>query len=326
MGARIEGIGAYTPSRRVSNDELAEFLDTSDEWIRSHTGIGYRHIARDDEAASDLGAQAAKVALDRSGTDPESIDMVLVATASSDYVGFPSTACIVQDMIGAKNAAAMDISVGCTGFVYGLETAKGFIASGAARRVLLIGSEVLTRIVDWTDRSTCVLFGDGAGAAVISPSSNGRGILDSVLKADGSGASYLAREVGGTRSPFKPGHTAERDLLIKMEGQPVYNFAVPAIIEVIRQILDRNGLTIDDITYIVPHQANQRIIEAAAKRSRIPYEKFYLNIEEYANTSAATIPIALNELYEHDKVSSGDLLITVGFGAGLTFGGNLLKW
>ena len=326
MGARIEGIGAYTPSRRVSNDELAEFLDTSDEWIRSHTGIGYRHIARDDEAASDLGAQAAKVALDRSGTDPESIDMVLVATASSDYVGFPSTACIVQDMIGAKNAAAMDISVGCTGFVYGLETAKGFIASGAARRVLLIGSEVLTRIVDWTDRSTCVLFGDGAGAAVISPSSNGRGILDSVLKADGSGASYLAREVGGTRSPFKPGHTAERDLLIKMEGQPVYNFAVPAIIEVIRQILDRNGLTIDDITYIVPHQANQRIIEAAAKRSRIPYEKFYLNIEEYANTSAATIPIALNELYEHDKLSSGDLLITVGFGAGLTFGGNLLKW
>ncbi len=326
MGARIEGIGAYTPSRRVSNDELAEFLDTSDEWIRSHTGIGYRHIARDDEATSDLGAQAAKIALDRSGTDPESIDMVLVATASSDYVGFPSTACIVQHMIGAKNAAAMDISVGCTGFVYGLETAKGFIASGAARHVLLIGSEVLTRIVDWTDRSTCVLFGDGAGAAVISPSSNGRGILDSVLKADGSGASYLARKVGGTRTPFKPGHTAERDLLIKMEGQPVYNFAIPAIIDVIRQILDRNGLTIDDITYIVPHQANQRIIEAAAKRSRIPYEKFYLNIEEYANTSAATIPIALNELYEHDKLSSGDLLITVGFGAGLTFGGNLLQW
>ena len=326
MGARIEGIGAYTPARRMSNEELAEFLDTSDEWIRSHTGIGYRHVAADDEAASDLGAQAAKVALDRSGADPESIDMVLVATASSDYVGFPSTACIVQDMIGAKNAAAMDIGVGCTGFVYGLETAKGFIASGAAERVLLIGSEVLTRIVDWTDRSTCVLFGDGAGAAVISPSSNGRGILDSVLKADGSGASYLAREVGGTRTPFKLGHSAERDLLIKMEGQPVYNFAVPAIIEVIEQILDRNRLTIDDITYVVPHQANRRIIEAAAKRARIPAEKFYINIEEYANTSAATIPIALNELHEHDKIARGDLLITVGFGSGLTFGGNLLKW
>ena len=326
MGARIEGIGAYVPSRRMSNDELAEFLDTSDEWIRSHTGIGYRHIASDDEAASDLAVAAAKVAMERSGSAPETIDMVLVATASSDYVGFPSTACIVQYMIGAKNAAAMDISVGCTGFVYGLETAKGFIASGAAKRVLLIGSEVLTRIVDWTDRSTCVLFGDGAGAAVITPSSNGRGILDSVLKADGSGASYLAREAGGTRSPFKPGHTAARDLLIKMEGQPVYNFAVPAIIEVIDQILKRNRLTIDDINYIVPHQANQRIIEAAAKRARIPYEKFYLNIEEYANTSAATIPIALNELYEHGKLASGDLLITVGFGAGLTFGGNLLKW
>lgn len=326
MGARIEGIGAYTPARRMSNEELAEFLDTSDEWIRSHTGIGYRHVAADDEAASDLGAQAAKVALDRSGADPESIDMVLVATASSDYVGFPSTACIVQDMIGAKNAAAMDIGVGCTGFVYGLETAKGFIASGAAERVLLIGSEVLTRIVDWTDRSTCVLFGDGAGAAVISPSSNGRGILDSVLKADGSGASYLAREVGGTRTPFKLGRSAERDLLIKMEGQPVYNFAVPAIIEVIEQILDRNRLTIDDITYVVPHQANRRIIEAAAKRARIPAEKFYINIEEYANTSAATIPIALNELHEQDKIARGDLLITVGFGSGLTFGGNLLKW
>ena len=326
MGARIEGIGAYTPARRMSNEELAEFLDTSDEWIRSHTGIGYRHVADDDEAASDLGAQAAKVAMDRSGADPESIDMVLVATASSDYVGFPSTACIVQDMIGAKNAAAMDIGVGCTGFVYGLETAKGFIASGAAERVLLIGSEVLTRIVDWTDRSTCVLFGDGAGAAVISPSSNGRGILDSVLKADGSGASYLAREVGGTRTPFKLGRSTERDLLIKMEGQPVYNFAVPAIIEVIQQILDRNRLTIDDITYVVPHQANRRIIEAAAKRASIPAEKFYINIEEYANTSAATIPIALNELHEHDKIARGDLLITVGFGSGLTFGGNLLKW
>lgn len=326
MGASIEGIGAYIPSRRMSNNEFADFLDTSDEWIRSHTGIRFRHIAAADEATSDLAAKAAEVALERAGASADSIDMVIVATASSDYIGFPPTAGIVQDKIGAKNAAAMDISVGCTGFVYGLETAKGFIASKMAKRVLLIGSEVLTRIVDWTDRSSCVLFGDGAGAAVIGPSSNGNGIIDSVLKADGSGASYLAREAGGTRTPYKPGHTTAQDMLIKMDGQSVYNFAVPAIIDVIRQIIKRNQLTIDDITYIVPHQANQRIIESAAKRARIPYEKFYLNIEEYANTSAASIPIALNDLYEHGKVSPGDLLITVGFGAGLTFGGNLLKW
>ena len=326
MGARIEGIGAYTPLRRMPNDELAEFLDTSDEWIRSHTGIGHRHIAGDDEATSDLAAEAARVALERAGTSAAAIDMVLVATASPDHVGFPSTACIVQDMIGAENAAAMDIGVGCTGFVYGLETAKGFISSGAAKRVLLIGSEVMTRTVDWGDRDTCVLFGDGAGAAVITTSSNGRGILDSVLKADGSGSGYVIREAGGTRAPFKAGHTAERDLLIKMEGQAVYNFAVMAIVKVVDEIVERNRLTIDDITYIVPHQGNQRIIKAAAKRAHIPYEKFYVNIDEYGNTVAATIPIALNELYEHGKISPGDLLITVGFGAGLTFGGNLLKW
>ena len=326
MGARIEGIGAYTPPRRMSNHEFAEFLDTSDEWIRSHTGIGYRHVASEDEATSDLAVKASQVAIERAGVTPASIEMILVATASGDYVGFPSTACIVQDMLGAKNAAAMDIGAGCTGFVYGLETAKGFISSGAAKNVLLIGSEVLTRIVDWTDRSTCVLFGDGAGAALITSSANTTGVMDSVLKSDGSGASYLAREVGGSRIPFKAGKNKERDLLIKMEGQAVYNFAVPAIIDVINQLLNRNHLTLDDITYIVPHQANQRIIEAAAKRGKIPYEKFFLNIEEYANTSAATIPLALNDMYEQNKVKPGDLLITVGFGAGLTFGGNLLMW
>ena len=324
MGARLEGVGAYAPSRRMANNEFAKFLDTSDDWIRFHTGISSRHVAGDQEATSDLAASAARVALERAGAKAEAIDLVLVATTSPDYVGLPPTACIVQHVIGATNAAAMDIGVGCTGFVYGLETAKGFIASGAAKHVLLIGSDVMTRTVDWADRNTCILFGDGAGAVVVMPSSNGRGILDSVLGADGSGAGHIIRKAGGTREPLKRGGAAERDLLIRMDGQSVYNFAVSAIIKVIDQILERNRLTIDDITYIVPHQANERIIKAAAKRSHIPYEKFYVNIDEYGNTGTASIPIALSELYEHGEISPSDLLITVGFGAGLTFGGNLL--
>ena len=310
----------------MSNDEFAEIVDTSDEWIRSHTGIGYRHIAAVDQAASDLGLAAAQQALERAQIDASEIDMVLCATASGDYVGFPSTACVIQHRLGATNAGAMDLIVGCTGFVYGLETAKGLIASGAAQHVMLVGSEVLTRIMDWTDRNTCVLFGDGAGAAVISHSDNDHGILDSLLRSDGSRSMALARKIGGTRNPFKPGETPEADTFIQMEGRAVYNFAVQVIVDTLQTILSRNHIGIDDLKFIVPHQANMRIIEAAAKRAKIPLDKFYLNIEEYANTSAATIPIALNELYEKQQLERGDLLITVGFGAGLTFGGNLLRW
>ena len=324
MGAELRSIGAYVPERRMANDEFAEYLDTSDEWIRSHTGIGFRHVAADDEAASDLGLAAARQAVERAEIDPSDVDMVLCATASGDHVGFPSTACLIQDQLGAKNAAAMDLIVGCTGFVYGLETAKGLIAGGSAKHIVLVGSEVLTRIMDWSDRNTCVLFGDGAGAAVIAESQNGRGVLDSYLRSDGSGAMALARKSGGTRAPFRDGAAA--DTYIQMEGRAVYNFAVQVIVDTIQTILDRNQLSIDQVKYIVPHQANVRIIEAAAKRCEIPIDKFYMNIEEYANTSAATIPIALNDLYEMDRLEKGDLLVTVGFGAGLTFGGNLLRW
>jgi len=326
MGAEIRSLGAYVPKRRMSNHEFEAFLDTSDEWIQSHTGIKYRHIADAEEAPSDLGYRAAVQALERAGIGPDELGMVLVATASGDHVGFPSTACIIQDKLGAANCAAMDLLVGCTGFVYGLETAKGLIASGAAQHILVVGSEVLTRIMDWKDRNTCVLFGDGAGAAVVSHSNNGHGILDSFLRSDGSGAMALAREAGGTRSPFKPGETSHRELLIKMEGRLVYNFAVQVIVNTVTTILERNHLTIDDIKFIVPHQANERIIEAAAKRGRIPREKFYVNIAEYANTSAATIPIALNDLVEKGLLERGDLIMTAGFGAGLTFGGNLVRW
>ena len=326
MGAEIRSLGAYVPKRRMSNHEFEAFLDTSDEWIQSHTGIKFRHIADAGEAPSDLGYRAAVQALERARIEPDQLGMVLVATASGDHVGFPSTACIIQDKLGASNCAAMDLLVGCTGFVYGLETAKGLIASGTAQHILVVGSEVLTRIMDWKDRNTCVLFGDGAGAAIVSHSNNGHGILDSFLRSDGSGARALAREAGGTRTPFQPGKTPYQELLIKMEGRLVYNFAVQVIVNTVTTILERNHLTIDDIKFIVPHQANERIIEAAAKRGRIPRKKFYVNIAEYANTSAATIPIALNDLVEKGLLDRGDLIVTAGFGAGLTFGGNLVRW
>jgi 3-oxoacyl-[acyl-carrier-protein] synthase-3 len=328
MNAVITATGTYVPDRRLSNDDLKQFVDTSDEWIVSHTGIRFRHVAAEEQAASDLGVEAARKALHRAGIGPEELQMILVATATPDFVGFPATACIVQDKLGAKNAAAMDVVAGCTGFIYGLETAKGFIASGFARNVLLIGTEVLTRHIDWSDRNTCVLFGDGAGAAVIQAQEGGerRGILDTYVRAQGSGARLLERTAGGSRFPFKPGVTDPKDFFLKMEGQKVYNFAVGALVESIDKLLERNALTIEQIRFIIPHQANLRIIEAAAKRRKIPLEKFYVNIHEFANTSAATIPIALSELLGKHQLHPGDNLITIGFGAGLTYGGNLLRW
>jgi 3-oxoacyl-[acyl-carrier-protein] synthase-3 len=328
MNAVIRSTGTYVPSRRLSNDELPKHLDTSDEWIVSHTGIRYRHLAADDQAASDLAVEASIKAMHRGGIEPEQIDMILVATATPDYVGFPATACIVQEKLEARNAAAMDIAAGCTGFIYGLETARGFIVSGFARNVLLIGTEVLTRHIDWQDRNTCVLFGDGAGAAVLASddSKEPTGILDTFLRSEGSGARLLERTAGGSRFPFEPGRTPPRDLYLRMEGRPVYNFAVRVIVEVIQLLLERNHLSFEQIKYIVPHQANIRILEAAAKRSKIPIEKFYINIQEFANTSAATIPIALAEMQGKHMLEPGDLLLMVGFGAGLTYGGNLVRW
>ncbi len=329
MKAYIRSIGAYIPEKRIANEEFSKTLDTSDEWIYSHTGIRFRHIAAEDQATSDLALQASRVALERAGMQPQEIDLILVATATGDFVGFPSTACIVQHGLGASKAAAMDITAGCTGFIYGLETARGFIASGFARNVLVIGAETLSRHVDWTDRNTCVLFGDGAGAVLVSSRPDGltgRGILESYIRSDGSGARLLERTAGGSRYPFDPQKTARGDLFLKMDGRQVYNFAVRVIIETIQTLLEREGLNIDQVRYIVPHQANLRIIEASSKRSKIPLDKFYMNIDEYANTSAATIPIALNEMQEKGLLREGDLILTVGFGSGLTYGGNLIRW
>jgi 3-oxoacyl-[acyl-carrier-protein] synthase-3 len=328
MNAVIRATGTYVPDRRMSNHEFEEYLDTSDEWIVSHTGIHYRHIAADDQAASDLAVEAAIKALNRAEIEPKDLDIILLATATPDFVGFPATACIVQEKLGAEKAAAMDLVAGCTGFIYGLETAKGFIASGFASKILLIGAEVLSRHVNWKDRNTCVLFGDGAGAAVLcaEDGSQDRGVLYSYIRSQGWGARLLERTAGGSRFPFKQGNTEPDDLFLKMDGRKVYNFAVSSLVETIEHLLDNHSLSVDEIKYIIPHQANLRIIEAAAKRKKIPLDKFYINIQEFANTSAATIPIALAEMQGKHLLREGDLLMAIGFGAGLTYGGNLIRW
>jgi 3-oxoacyl-[acyl-carrier-protein] synthase-3 len=312
----ITGVGSYLPAKRVTNEELGGVVDTSNDWIQSKTGISTRHIALDEERASDLGLKAAVVALERAGLPPEQLDLILVATSTGDYRGFPSTACLIQDRLGATSAGAMDLSAACTGFVYALETARAFIDSGASRNVLVIGTEVMSRVLDWSDRNTCVLFGDGSGAVVVSRAEGERGVLDSILRSEGSGASALTIPIAenGTKG------------LLTMEGRPVYNFAVRVISEVIQEMLDRNGVHIDQVAAVVPHQANVRIIKSAAKRLGVPHERFFMNIEEVANTSAASIPIALDALVRRGGLRPGDLILTVGFGGGLTYGANLIRW
>jgi 3-oxoacyl-[acyl-carrier-protein] synthase-3 len=347
MAIEVRGTGKMVPARRVSNEDLTGKIDTSDEWIRSHTGIGARHIADEGVACSDLAVEAAREALamaaggedggpgeDRDAAAlAESLDLIIVATAGPDYYGCPSTACVVQDRLGARRAAAMDITAGCTGFVYGLETAAGLLAMGRTRkRALVIGSELLSRLTNWEDRSSCVLFGDGAGAVVLEKTAEPgegpgrRGIVGGLLGADGSGAEHLVIRRGGTRNPFKAGETVVLPPHLEMNGQAVYNFAVKAFTDTCLQLMAEDGIGIEDIALIVPHQANARIVRAAAKRLGIPEEKFFLNIDEYANTSAASIPIALDELNRGGRLKRGDLIMTVAFGGGLTFGGNLIVW
>jgi 3-oxoacyl-[acyl-carrier-protein] synthase-3 len=327
MGIYIRSVAAYVPQRRVTNDDLAREIDTSDEWIRSHTGISARHISSAEEATSDLALKAAELAIQRANIDKSDIDMIIIATASSDYPGFPSTASVVQDKLGLNRAGAFDLVAGCTGFVYGLEVARSMITGGGFKNILLIGAETLSKITNWQDRNTCVLFGDGAGAAIVSDSGDDRsGIVDSILMSEGSGAEHLIRPAGGSRNPIDLNTTKAEDLYIHMNGRPVYNFAVRVNTTLINELLERNSLTAKDLRWIVPHQANIRIIQAAANRLKLPMELFFTNIDEYANTSAASIPIALNSMFEKDMLKRGDLLLFTGFGAGLTYGGNLLRW
>ncbi len=327
MNAYIRSIGAFVPEKRVTNDDLSKIMDTSDDWIKSHTGIENRHVAEKGVTTADLAVEASKVALERAGLTAEDLDMIILTTATPDYIGFPATACIVQDQLGAKNSGAFDMVAGCTGFIYGIDNAKNMILAGTAKNVLVVGSEVLTQVSNMDDRDTAVLFGDGAGAVIISKSENDESSMEhAILKSDGSGAEVLMRKSGGIKHPFVNGETTFNDTTLYMDGQAVYKFAVRVNTELIKELLERSNKTIDDISYIVPHQANIRILQAAAKRLKIPIEKFYFNLMEYANTSSASIPIALNELFEKGKIKRGDNIIFIGFGAGLTYGGTIVKW
>ncbi len=328
LKAILRSTGAFVPARRMSNDELATIVETSDEWIFSHTGIRNRHIAAEGQAASDLAYTASVRALEQAGMQADELDLVLVATSTPDHLSFPSTASILQERLGARRAGAMDLTAACTGFVYALETARAFVEAGSARNVLVSGTELFSRILDWKDRNTCVLFGDGAGSVIVSSTEENadRGLIGSYLRSEGSGAGSLERPAGGTRIPFVPGETPQQQLCMRMDGRQVYVFAVRAFGETIDSLLSRYGFGVGDLTWIVPHQANVRIVDAAAKRAGLPREKIFMNIQEYANTSAASIPIALDEMNRKGMLRPGDLVMTVGFGAGLTYGGNLFRW
>jgi len=323
---RILSTGFDVPVQVLTNAELSTLVDTSDEWIHSHTGIRERRIAAPDQATSDLAAAAGRQALERAGLDPLDLDLVLVATSTPDYLGFPSTASLVQNALGAQNAGAMDLSAACTGFVYALETARAFIAAGTARHVLVIGAEVFSRIVDWKDRNTCILFGDGAGAVLVGPSPVGLPepwFVPSLLRSDGAGGGALLRPAGGTRKPVAD-HPGEST--VAMDGRKVYAFAITVVKDIILEILQKNGLTLAEVDWFVPHQANARIVASAAQRLGVPLEKFYLNMERYANTSGATIPLALAEMDQAGWLHRGQIVVTVGFGAGLSWGANLFRW
>jgi len=325
----IKSVGYYVPEKSVSNDDLSKIMDTSDEWIFSHTGIKNRHYAAENENNSDLAVNASRSAMEKAGVTADDIDLIMACTTTPDYLSFPSTACIVQEKLGIKNAGAFDLAAACTGFIYGVETAANYIRSGSYKNILVIGTEILSRIIDMKDRNTYVLFGDGAGAAIVSGNTDEKDsseIVSSYLRSEGSGAEYLIRRAGGTAIPMVDGVTKYADTCLEMNGRQVYNFAIRACSETVKFLLEKNNLTIDSVKYIVPHQANVRIIEGVSKRASIPLEKFYMNIDKFANTSAATIPIALAEAAEKGLIKKGDNIITVGFGGGLTYGGNYIKW
>jgi len=337
MAIQIIATGKYIPSKCVTNDDLSATIDTNDEWIRSHTGIGARHFAADDEATSDLAYKAALNALEslspgQAAEAAKTIDLVIVTSSTPDYYSCPSTACIVQDKLGIPNAGAFDILAACTGFITALETAASMMANSGRKRALVIGADCLSRVTDWTDRATCVLFGDAAGAVILekteapSTGEGRRGIIRTILGSDGSGADALICRRGGSRNPWKAGEIVEKPSHLEMDGRAVYTFAVKAITDTLQQLLEEEGLTMNEIKRIVPHQANLRIVQAAAKRLGVEESKFFMNIEKYANTSTATIPVALDEYAKSGELKKGDIIMTVGFGGGLTYGGNLIVW
>jgi 3-oxoacyl-[acyl-carrier-protein] synthase-3 len=323
--AQIVGTGSYVPDRVLTNADLEKMVDTSDEWIVTRTGIRERRVSSPEQASSDMAEQAARRALEDAGISAEELDTIIVATVTPDHM-FPSTGCILQDRLGARRAFAFDLSAACSGFLYALHVGRALIQSGTAETILVIGVESLTKITDYQDRSTCILFGDGAGAAILRPGPADVGILGSILACDGRFGSLIIQPGGGSRMPFSQEVLDQRLQYLHMRGNEVFKIGVRAMGESCLQVLKMTGLTPADVDLLIPHQANLRMIEATARRLEIPMEKVLCNIQRYGNTSAASVAIGLDEGRRTGRIRSGDIILTVAFGGGVTWAANVIRW
>jgi 3-oxoacyl-[acyl-carrier-protein] synthase-3 len=320
----IIGTGSCLPDKVLTNFDLEKMVDTNDEWIVTRTGISERRIASEETVSSDLALEASRKAIKQAGLTPEDIDLIIVATVTPD-MPFPSTANILQEKLGARKVATFDLAAACSGFLYGITTASQFIQSGLYRNVLVVGVDCMSKIIDWKDRNTCILFGDGAGAVVLGPVPEGYGFLSFELGSDGSGANHLKVEGVGSRNPDSK-DTEQKKPYVTMNGQEVFKFAVRVMEQVSESVIEKAGLVKEDISLLIPHQANVRIVEAARKRLGLSEEKVVLNLNKYGNMSSASIPVALDEAIQQNRVKKGDMIVLVGFGGGLTWGGSVLRW
>ena len=325
MKAKITATARYLPERILTNFDLEKMVNTTDEWIRSRTGIEKRHLVSKGEATSDMGTHIVRQLLERSGKKASEIDLILVATSTPDYP-VVSTAALIQDKIKAENAWGFDIVAACTGFVYAMETGAKMVESGKYKNVVVIGADTMSSIIDYTDRNTCIIFGDGGGGVLLEPSDNDEGVLDSILHTDGSGSQYLTVQAGGSLHPASKETLEKKMHYIYQDGKKVFKFAVKRMAEVSKAILDKNGLHGDDVSLFIPHQANRRIIDATAERCGLHKDQVFVNINRYGNTTAGTIPIAIDEAVELNRLAEGDLLLLAAFGGGFTWGSMLIRW
>jgi len=325
--ASLRSIGAYVPEKTLSNADLEKMVDTTDEWITKRSGIKNRHISSEDQAASDLAKEASLLALQRAGMKAEDLDMIIVASISGDYLFMPSTACVLADKLGVKNIPAFDVLAACTGFIYSMATAKAFIESGAMKNILIVGAEALSKFVDYTDRTTCVLFGDGAGAAIISATENkDEAIMDVHISADGTYQDFLITPGGGSKNPYSEYVQQEHLQFMKMKGNETFKVAVRTLSNDVQEIIEKNKIKLDDVKFFVPHQANFRIIKAVGDAIGLKDEQLVLTVDRFGNTSAASIPMAINTIYEEGKLKNGDLMLLDAFGGGLTWGSALVPF
>ncbi|MFH2034084.1 MAG: beta-ketoacyl-ACP synthase III [Candidatus Margulisiibacteriota bacterium] len=321
MRAKIIGLGSHVPPKVVTNQDLSRFVDTNDEWIRTRTGIEERRLSDENTSTFDLARVAAQKALERSKIDPEKLDLIIVGTTTPDTL-FPSVSTMLQDHLKTPNAAAFDVSAACSGFNFALSTAAAYVESGSYKNILVVGADTLTKYLDWKDRGTCVLFGDGAGAVMLtSTEERDRGILASVLGAKGEGGKHLIMPGGGSRDPEE-----KNGRFITMNGKEVFKFAVWALEHSVTEVVKKAGMTLNNIDLLIPHQANIRIINHVVKKFNLPESKVYVNLQKYGNTSAASVPLALDEAFSDGKIKEGDVVVLAGFGAGLTYGANLIRW